>query len=1007
LVFRELEEEGEEMDGLRKIDPRNHASRTTRIHTRASALLLAVTFVIGLAAGASAQQGTTEARGSVRDPDHAALPGVAIVLRNQDTGLFRETTSGTDGTYFASGITPGVYEVTAELSGFQKYVHRDIRLEIGKTATVDIDLVLGNLTETVTINAEPPLVDVTSKEVGGNISSRELVSLPSVNRNFIGLIGVLPGIVPTISTESFGGDNISANGQDPRNTNYMLDGGNNNDDVIGQRAGTQARTTIESIQEFQVITSQFDAEYGRTIGAVVNAVTKQGTNTFHGSAFGFFQDASLTGREFFAKQNNLAKPDTNQQQWGGTIGGPIVRDKAHFFFSLERVAINRGITVNVPAQPSLNGTTTTQDRVWNTVIRGDHQINNNNTWSVRWLREQSPQVNQIINNGTNVTTLSAPREESDIDQTLVGTLTSVMGAHRVNTFRTGWTQENVAFGNPGFNQNGRHQDELEPTLQFQTYTTQQNSTAQARVDNAFQLEDTFAWFVPGKHGSHEIKFGVQYEYVGARSQAQDNWNGTFVFAQSNAPFNAADPRTYPDSFSIRVPGASISYVKAQYLGAFAQDKWQISSRLTASLGVRYDLESIPTPGIDDDSLGLHGTYPVDKNNFGPRLGLTYALDKAGRSVVRGGYGLFFDKTAQEVGLTNLFTGGIFSDSFIVTFPAANQADQGPRNGQFPTNEFLVNGPTVNQALLDARYPPGSKIKNTGGVNVNNPDRIVQNSQEYSIGYERQVGGSASVSADYVRIAGRDLLMTINLNPGLRDTTVSTSTLRRINPNFTAGVSELVNTGDTDYDALQLALDKRFTHGFSTRVSYTLANGRGNTAANGASGSSFQLLTDLRLDRNQGPTDFDRRHNFVISGSAIVPKTKGLTVSWLARALSGLPFTIINSTIDAERNGLQAVNPIAAGSYSGTGANAVTLTNDGGRNGARGPGFFELDTRVGYRVAPRPGMTIDLFAEIFNLTNRVNYAIPNGDASNAAFLRYTASLAGAVPRTGQLGVRLGF
>ena len=143
---------------------------------------------------------------------------------------------------------------------------------------------------------------MTSKEIGGNITSETLVQLPSVNGNFIGFIGLLPGIVPSISTESFGSDSISVNGQDPRNNNYTVDGGNNNDDVIGQRAGMQARTPIEAIQEFQVITSQFDAEFGRTSGAVVNAVTKAGTNNLHGSAFGFFQDGSLTTKDFFAKQ---------------------------------------------------------------------------------------------------------------------------------------------------------------------------------------------------------------------------------------------------------------------------------------------------------------------------------------------------------------------------------------------------------------------------------------------------------------------------------------------------------------------------------------------------------------------------------------------------------------------------------------------------------------------------------------------------------------------------------
>ena len=272
----------------------------------------------------SAQQGTTEVRGQVTDPQGAVLPGVSVVVRNQDTGMFRETTSNADGTFFVSGITPGVYQIEAELQGFKKYSRKDVRLEIGKTGTADIRLDVGALTETINVTAESPIVDVTSKEIGGSVTARELVELPSVNRNFVGFVGLLPGVIPSISTESFGSDSITVNGQDPRNNNYMLDGANNNDDVIGQRTGTQARTAIEAVQEFQVITNQFDAEFGRTTGAVINAVTKQGTNAFRGSAFGFFQDAKLTRRDYFARLNNSPKPDTSQQQFGGTIGPPIV-----------------------------------------------------------------------------------------------------------------------------------------------------------------------------------------------------------------------------------------------------------------------------------------------------------------------------------------------------------------------------------------------------------------------------------------------------------------------------------------------------------------------------------------------------------------------------------------------------------------------------------------------------------------------------------------------------------
>src|SRR3954466_8297580 len=392
---------------------------------RVVSLVFIMTLLIAMSA--SAQQGTTELRGKVIDPQGAVLPGVNVVVRNQDTGMFRETVSGQDGSFIASGLVPGTYEVTAELQGFKKFNRKDLLLEVGKTASIDVKMEVGSLEETVTVSAESPLVDVTSKEIGGNITNQTLVQLPSVNGNFVGFVGLLPGIVPSISTESFGSDSISVNGQDPRNNNYMLDGGNNNDDVIGQRAGTQARTPIEAIQEFQVITGQYDAQYGRTSGAIINAVTKSGTNQLRGSAFGFFQDGSLTTKDYFAKQNNTPKPDTSYQRWGGTLGGPIVRDKMHFFGSLERFSIDRPNTINIPSRPDLNGTELTQDRVWNTIIRGDHQVNNNNTYSVRWLREQSPQKNQIISPGNPPgVTAAGAREESDVDQTLSLNLNQVL-----------------------------------------------------------------------------------------------------------------------------------------------------------------------------------------------------------------------------------------------------------------------------------------------------------------------------------------------------------------------------------------------------------------------------------------------------------------------------------------------------------------------------------------------------------------------------------------------------
>jgi hypothetical protein len=975
--------------------------------------------VLLLTAGAAlAQQGTTEIRGRVLDPQGAVLPAVAVVVRNQDTGMFRETLSSADGTYFVSGIVPGRYEIVAELQGFKKFTRRDIELELGKTATVDVPLEVGAMSETVNVSSESPIIDVTSKEVGGNITTRELVELPSINGNFVGFVGLLPGIVPTISTESFGSDSIAVNGQDPRNNNYMLDGGNNNDDVIGQRAGTQARTPIEAIQEFQVITNQFDAEFGRTTGAIVNAVTKSGTNTWKGSAFENFQDAELTEKDYFAKLNGSSKPDTQYQRLGGTVGGPLIKDKAHFFFSLERFIIDEGVTINIPTRTQYNTTTTEKTRVWNTVIRGDHQVNANNTWGVRWLREASPQYNQIIND----VTLDASREEFDVDQTVVGSLTSVFSNTKANSLRLAWTRENVAFANPCFNTNGRDMTKCDPTLAFQTYTTQQDNTAQSRINDAVQLDSTYTWFLPGKRGDHDIKLGAQYEYVGAANVNQGNMNGTFGFARSDGPFDPNSFFTYPDTLTIRVGGESRFYEKAHYASGFAQDKWRLTNQLTLSLGLRYDVEIIPIPETDNPITG-EGNYPVDKNNIQPRVGFSYIVGGNGGRLIRGGYGRFFEKTHFEL-IGGLFTGTPFTSSFTRTFPLTG-ADPNPRAGLRPTEPLLANGPVLNRAAIDQMFPPGSLLRNTG-ASWDSPDRKVPLTDQLTIGYQHQLGPRLSVSADYVHGRSRDMLMSLQLNPTLRATTAVTSPnirqssamldaataqlRQKYGPSFaafTGGVTMPVNLGKTDYDALMMQFDKRFSHNYSARVSYTLAHSRGNTSGAGIAGSNYQVLDDMHLELNEGPTNFDQRHNLVLSGMAVVPRTGGLNFSWVARALSGSPFSLTNGNIDQDRNGTSA-EPLNPGDYSGTGANAYTVKGyQAQRNGAYGPGFFQTDLRAGYRFNLGHARRLNAFVDMFNITNRVNFAIPSGNQANPTFLVLTGYSTSYTPRKIQAGVRFEF
>ena len=585
-------------------------------------VMLAATALLA-APDAWAQQGTADLRGKVIDQQGAVLPGVSVVVRHQESGLFRETVTGQDGSFLVSAITPGMYMVAAELSGFKKYEQRDVRVEVGRTQQVELRLEVGGLTESVTVTGQSPIVDTTTQEIGGRISAQEFVDTPSFNRNFAGYLGMLPGVVATISATTFGADSISVAGQDVRNVTYTMDGSNNNDTFNGGNGGAQTRVPVEAVQEFQLLTSQFDAEFGMASGGIVNSVSKQGTNQYHGALFAFYQDEKLSGTEYFAKREGLEKADSKQQQFGGVLGGPIIRDKAHYFASVERVLLDAAVTTNIPTRPDLNRTDFESTKVWNLFFRGDHQVNANNTWGLRYAREDSPQPLQIQDVNHTPTRHEA---ETDVDWSFVGNLSSVIGNTKVNTFRVSAVSEDVFFGNPLFNTNGHDQKILSPLLDYLNFEDQQSPRANRRLDVAYGADNVFAWFLPGKGGDHDMKFGVNYLYSGLRIEDYGTMNGAWTF-NTDRPYNAADPFTYPERFSIRV-GAPVNFLmKGHFIGMFVQDKWRIGNDFTLSLGARYDVEILPTPNqvnplYKDDPDG----YPSDNNNIAPRAGFSYAME---------------------------------------------------------------------------------------------------------------------------------------------------------------------------------------------------------------------------------------------------------------------------------------------------------------------------------------------------------------------------------------------
>jgi hypothetical protein len=551
-----------------------------------------------------------------------------------------------------------------------------------------------------------------------------------------------------------------------------------------------------------------------------------------------------------------------------------------------------------------------------------------------------------------------------------------------------------------------------PPLSDHRVLGQASTESQGPRDSTYHIEDDFTWFVPGKKGDHEIKFGARYNYTELRRVSQINENGTFTI-NSDLAFDPGNPRTYPERLSIRM-GTFNEFIENHTLEFYAQDKWKMDNRTTLSIGLRYDLEMIPIDETGNPLFNGGEKYPVDRNNFSPRIGFTRSLDEHGRSVIRGGYGMFYNRTILGA-IDDVLEFSKFTSSTVVNFPNAS-ADPGPAAGRLPTDPMLANGPFINRALLNQLFPPGALIRNQGVVIYDVPGRQQPFAHQGTIGYARELTPALAVNVDYVHSANRDMFLARNLNPMTRVNTTRTGALTRsdafgvLGEAYTERVWVMENTGYNDYDALNLSLEKRYSNNWSGRISYSLSKSFG-TAENQADKNTYQVGTDLRLDQFEGPSSVDRRHILALNGRTEVPKTGGMTLAATMRYMSGSPFTIFNSNIDADRNG-ELSDPSPAGTYSGTQAGAAVMTNvknKGGRNGAIGPDYFQLDLRAGWRRHVRGNQAAEVFLDIFNLTNRANFDNPSGDERVTSTFLVLTNLrgGGGFPRQAQLGIRYTF
>jgi hypothetical protein len=858
--------------------------------------------VLALSAVAFAQSTTTGSIGGVvTNPNKEVVTGAAVTAKNLGTNKEDTATTDDTGRFKVASLQPGVYAVTVSSAGFSPMTVDNVTVEIGRETNLEVALAVGQVTGQVDVTADAPVINTTQQDFSTNLNQTSINELPVNGRRWSNFAILTPGAVPD---GNFG--LISFRGISGLLNNSTVDGGDNNQGFFSEERGrTRSAYSISqsAIREFQVNTSNFAAEYGRSAGGVINAVTKSGTNEFHGSAFLYDRNNKWGARNpntFFNRLVNgvstreAFKPKDVRYQFGGTIGGPIVKDTAFFFFSYDEQRRNfPGVAVfstpgylNTVSRSTLlaRGLTNAQidsalsfltDLTGEVPRRGDQRlflpkidwnITQNNQFSATYnrLRWKSPAG---VQTGATVT-----RDRAGFGNDFVETdslnmrLASTLSPQLINEFRFQWSDElNSQFAQPPLPGQPTTANGFSPQVALTNGITFGKATSLDRVALPDERRFQFADSITHSTGNHTFKFGTDINrvrdiddnlFTGAGSYTYSNINDfivDYVNFTTNGALRAANRQCATlanPAANTRIAGKCYTSNYAQGFGQprfeltstdwafFAQDDWRVTPRLTLNLGLRWDYEQFPQPFLVNPNLPQTGNRPSDKNNFGPRIGFAADLTGDGNTSLRGGYGIYYGRINGTIIINSLINTGLSTGQAVSSVPANCSAAL--CGGAANANDVAGNpaAPIFPNVLTTA--PAG-----TAGINFFRDGFQNPLIHQADIILERQIARNTVISGSYLFSFGNHLTTFVdtNLNPPSATGRVNIVDgpfagqvwnfpfYRGSRPDTRFGnILEIRDSVSTKYHALVLQANRRLTNGLQFQTSYTLSRAQDNGGA---------------------------------------------------------------------------------------------------------------------------------------------------------------------------------